>query len=1076
MFFRLGILVAALAIGTGADAQNAGVDHFEKKIRPVLASRCYACHSSSAPAPQGGLLLDSTQGIRQGGNSGPAIQLGDPEHSLLMRAIRYTDKKLKMPPDNPLSPELVAEFELWIREGASLPAQPLAIEKKQPSLWSLQKPRLPAVPTVRDQGWVRNDIDRFILSRLEARELAPSPEADKRTLIRRATYDLTGLPPTAKEVEQFVDDATPHAYERLIDRLLVSPRYGERWGRHWLDVARYSDSVNDSVNTGQRYPWSYTYRDWVIGALNEDLPYDRFVLYQLAADRVPSAEPRHLAALGFLSLGREFPNSYPETVDDRIDAVSRGLLGLTVSCARCHDHKFDPIPTTDYYSLYSILSNIREPKVLPRLGKPTGLSQKQAIYQERLDRIEKVYQEYRVHRHAEMVAFFKTQAADYMVAARDAEGLSNLEVEELVRDRQLNQHVLGRWRKFLRESKEADEPVFRLWHRGAAIPEKEFTTKWPSARRTAKSNSVIEAEVDAKAIASLRDLAGAYAAVLGRYDRPEPFGDPEADRLRAVARGPKSPVEVPLEEFELICTEGDRNNMRSIRVRYNAMLAQAAYDGAAPRAMAVEDLLHPVAAHVFVRGNPNNPGALTPPRFLSCLGGSNEKRYRDGSGRLELAGAIIDPENPLTARVIVNRVWMHHFGFGLVRTPSDFGFRGDPPTHPELLDYLAVKFVESGWSLKNLHRLIMNSAAYRQGSADNEAGRKIDPENQLLWRMNRQRLEIESLRDSMLAAAGRLNPTAGGVPFSLTAQPSVPRRSVYGFIERGRVPALLSVFDFASPDQHAPMRYTTTVPQQALFFLNSPFVAEQCRALVARPEIAAAPTPSEKIRHLYRLMLGREPEKSEMEASLKFLSQGAEPAVDEAPPSPWQYGTGEFRVDTDRVESFTPFAVFVSDRWQGGSVLPASRSGKAVLRAAGGEPGEQPDQAVIRRWVSPVSGTLSIEGTLQHGQPAVPYGDGVRGRIVSSRHGELASWSVNGSSAETKLNGLKVEKGDTISFTVDARLDPENDAFTWAPVIKCGEQTWSAKNDFTGPALQPLDVWARYAQVLLETNEFAFID
>ncbi|MCI0363677.1 MAG: DUF1549 domain-containing protein, partial [Phycisphaerales bacterium] len=477
MLFRLAILLAALAIG--ADAQNAAVDHFEKTIRPVLASRCYSCHSTSAAAPQGGLLLDSPQGIRRGGNSGPAIQPGDPEHSLLIRAIRHTDKKLKMPPGDPLSPELVAEFELWIREGASLPAEPLTIDKKQPLLWSLQKPRLPALPAVRSQGWVRNDIDRFILSRLEARDLSPSPEAGKRSVIRRATYDLSGLPPTAEEVEQFVNDAAPHAYQRLIDRLLASPRYGERWGRHWLDVARYADSVNDSVNTGQRYPWSYTYRDWVIGALNEDLPYDRFVLYQLAADRIPDAEPRHLAALGFLRLGRDFPNSYAETVDDRIDAVSRGLLGLTVACARCHDHKYDPIPTRDYYALYSILSNIREPKERPLLGKAVGLSRKQAVYQERLDRIQKVYQDYRTRRHAEMVAFFKTQAADYMVAARDAEGLSNPEVEELVRDRQLNQHVLARWRKYLRESKEAGEPVFRLWHAAAGVPEKEFATRWP---------------------------------------------------------------------------------------------------------------------------------------------------------------------------------------------------------------------------------------------------------------------------------------------------------------------------------------------------------------------------------------------------------------------------------------------------------------------------------------------------------------------------------------------------------------------------------------------------------------------
>jgi hypothetical protein len=1077
MLFHLVMFAAALAIP--ADAEQAATDHFETKIRPVLASRCYPCHSTAAPAPQGGLLLDSSQGIRRGGNSGSVIQPGDPEHSLIIRAIRRTDKNLQMPPGEPLSPEIVAEFESWIREGASLPADPSTVENKpQPSLWSLQKPKLPALPAVTRQGWVRNDIDRFILSRLEANGLGPAPEADKRTLIRRATYDLTGLPPTAHEVDEFVSDASPHAYERLIERLLASPHYGERWGRHWLDVARYADSVNNSVNTAQRYPWAYTYRDWVIGALNEDMPYDRFLLYQLAADRVPGVEPRHLAALGFLSLGREFPNSYPETVDDRIDAVSRGMLGLTVGCARCHNHKYDPIPTADYYAMYSIFSNVRQPKELPLLEKSAGLSPKQAVYQERLDRIQNAYQEYRIRRHAEMVAFFKTQIADYMVAAHDAEGLSNPEVEELVRDRQLNLNMLARWRKCLREAKEADDPVFRLWTVGAAIPAKEFAAKWPTARETVKPSLLVQAAVDAKPTTSLRDLAQAYAAILVKYDRPEPFGRADADQLRAVNRGPKSPLDVPLEDFELICTEGDRNNMGSIQVRYNAMLAQSAYDGAPSRAMAVEDLPQPVPAHVFVRGNPNNPGALAPPHFLSCLGGSDEKMFHDGSGRLDLARAIIDPENPLTARVIVNRVWMHHFGFGLVRTPSDFGFRGDPPTHPELLDYLAVKFVQSGWSLKKLHLLMMSSAAYRQASDDNEAGRKLDPENRLLWRMNRQRLEIESLRDSMLAAAGRADLTVGGIPFSLTAQPSVPRRSLYGFIERGSVPNLLSAFDFASPDQHAPVRFVTTVPQQALFFLNSPFVGEQCRAMVALPEFVAAPTPSEKIRYLYRSMFGREPEKPEMEAGLKFVLQSARPGVDTASASPWQYGTGEFRgaAETGRVESFRRFTVFVSDRWQGGSVLPASSSGKAVLWAAGGEPGERSDQAVIRRWVSPVSGTLTIEGTLQHFQPAVPYGDGVRGRIVSSRQGELAAWWVNGSAAETKLTGIKVEKDEAISFVVDARLDSENDAFAWAPVIKCGDRTWSAKNDFASPAPEPLGIWARYAQVLFETNEFSFVD
>ncbi|MBK5292454.1 MAG: PSD1 domain-containing protein [Acidobacteriia bacterium] len=971
---RLGLITIAIAASALAqnNADAARLDHFEKRIRPVLASRCYPCHSKAAPATQGGLLLDSAAGIRKGGNAGALMLPGNPDRSLLIRAIRQQDKNLKMPPGDPLPAETVADFESWIRDGAALPADAKQDAPRKTALWSLRQPRPPASP---------NTMDGFIRERLASKGLAPSPEADRRTLIRRATFDLTGLPPSAAAVEHFLRDAAPGSYERLIDRLLASPRYGERYARHWLDVARYSDSVNDAVNAGQRFPWSYTYRDWVIHALNEDLPYDKFVLYQIAADRVPNVEARHLAALGFLSLGREFPKSFPETVDDRIDAVTRGFLGLTVACARCHDHKYDPIPAKDYYSLYSIFSNIRKPSQLPLLGTSGAVSPNQTTYQQRLVRIEKDYQDYRARRHAEMVAFFKSQAPEYQRAAKDSEHLSNPEIEELARDRQLNLHVLNRWRK----------------------------------------------------------------------------------------AGGATPADVPLEEFEQVYTEGDSNNSRTLRNRYNTMLAQSAYDGAAARAMAVEDLPHPQPTHVFLRGNPNNPGALAPPRFLSCLGGEDTKPFLHGSGRLDLAHAIIDPANPLTARVIVNRIWMQHFGAGLVRTPSDFGLRGDPPTHPELLDFLAVQFIQSGWSLKKLHRLIMTSATYRQASSDNEAARRLDPENLLLWRMNRRRLEIESIRDSMLAAAGRLDLKQGGVPFLLTAQPAVPRRSVYGFIERGRVPALLNAFDFPPPDQHAPMRFVTTVPQQALFFLNSPFVTEIARHLAARPELASAATAAPKIQLLYSFVYSRPAADWEVEAGLKFLSRATEAATAEAAASPWRYGVGQ-------PEAFIPFPKFDVDRWLGGASLPAAQFGKAVLRAASGEPGDNPGQAVIRRWVSPIAGKLNIEGVLRHAQPAVPFGDGVRARIVSSRLGELASWSVNGSGAETRLSGIAVEKGDTIDCIVDARLDPENDAFTWAPVIKSGGQSWSAKDDFAGPAPKPLTVWERYAQVLLEANEFAFVD
>ena len=506
MFYRLASAMAAFAIA--AAAQDAALDHFEKAIRPALAASCYACHSGGSP--QGNLNLATMQGIER------VVKAGDPEGSLLMRAIRYQDANLLMPPGKPLAVEVVAEFEAWIRAGAPLPADKPAAKAK---LWSLEKPQMSEPPQVQDMSWARNEMDRFILSRLEKEGLEPAAEAAKETLIRRASFDLTGLPPTAEEIARFAADTSPQAYEQLIDRLLASPRYGERWGRHWLDVARYADSVNDSVNAGQRFAWSYTYRDWVIRALNEDMPYDQFVLYQLAADRVKGAEQRHLAALGFLRLGREFPKSYPETVDDRIDATTRGLMGFTVACARCHDHKYDPIPTKDYYSLYSILSNIRQPDELPLLGKPAKPSPRQKIYQERLERIRQVDQEYRVRRNAEMVAFFKSQTADYLIAAKDAEGLSNPQIEELVRDRQLNLHVLARWRKFLENSKTTDEPVFRLWHAAAVLPEAEFASKWPGVLGAVDGNALIGA--GAARAASLRELAEAYAAVLAKHDLSE---------------------------------------------------------------------------------------------------------------------------------------------------------------------------------------------------------------------------------------------------------------------------------------------------------------------------------------------------------------------------------------------------------------------------------------------------------------------------------------------------------------------------------------------------------------------------
>lgn len=1055
---------------------------FEVKIRPVLVARCYVCHSAKAAKVQGGLLLDSKDGLQRGGNSGTVVVPGDPDKSLLVHALRYQDKDLQMPPGKPLPSEAVADFENWIRAGAVMPKDAIAVApvdtRKQ--FWSFQKPKDHAPPDVKQTTWVRGDIDRFILAKLERTGVAPSPRADARTLIRRASFDLTGLPPTAAEADAFAGDKSPDAYSRLIDRLLASPRYGERWGRHWLDVARYSDARN----VGERFAWSYTYRDWVIRALNEDLPYDQFLTQQLAADRIKGNDSRNLAALGYLSLGREFPKTFPETVDDRIDVVARGMLGMTVACARCHDHKYDPIPTRDYYSFYSIFSNIREPEDLPLLQAAKAKTTVDELYGDRLARIRKTDVEYRETRSAVLNTFFRTQVAEYLLAVHDSGKMRPTEVEDLVKERQLNLYMLGRWNDYLGASGAGGERIFGLWNAAGAIPDAELATKWPEILASQAGTNLLVLEEFKIAPANLHEVASRYAALLARYDSPTPLSASREEELRAALRGKESPVNVPVAEFDQVMTEGDRNNTINFKNRYNTMRAFYAYDGGAPRAMVVEDVPKPQPAHVFVRGNPNNPGVETPAHFLSCLSPSEPANFKDGSGRLDLARAIASKDNPLTARVIVNRVWMNHFGAGLVRTPSDFGLRGDPPTHPELLDHLAVKFMESGWSLKKLHREIMLSAAYQQSSADNPEARMQDPENQLLWRMNRQRLDIESLRDSVLAASGKLDNRIGGVPFSLTATPSVPRRTVYGYIERGRIPGMLAAFDFASPDQHVPLRYTTTVPQQALFLMNSPFMAEQARHLANRSDVTSEKNTERRLQLLYRIVLGRDATAGELSSGAKFIASAEESGAPATGAPSWQYGLGEYDAASDRVKGFVPFRFFTGDSWQGASMLPDPVTGKARLTADGGEPGDTPRQAVIRRWVSPAEGSVSIEGVLRHDQNSLRNsGDGVRARIVSSRQGELASWIVNGSGAETKLNGIRAQKGDTLDFVVDGRVDSENDGFRWAPAIKLAgnetvpkESAWSAKDGFRGPVLPPLALWERFAHVLLQTNEFAFVD
>ncbi len=1081
LFVAGGIVLMAQTPAPDADAS----EFFEKNIRPVLATRCYVCHSATAPKIQGSLQLDSRDALRKGGNSGSPITAGDPESSLLIKALRYTDPNLKMPPGKPLAPEVVANFEAWVRMGAPDPRTdaPKKAAANKRDWWAFKKPVRPDVPLVSDNSWIKTPIDNFILAKLTDSKLTPAAPADRRTLLRRVSYDLIGLPPTQKEIDNFVNDRSPHAYEKVVDRLLASPQYGVRWARHWMDVSRYADTSDGQ----DRFAFSYTYRDWVIRAFNEDLPFDQFARKQIAADQV-STDKRDLAALGYITLGRNIPKGEHDMIDDRIDVVSRGFLGMTVTCARCHDHKFDPIPTKDYYSFYGIIANSIEPVQHPLLRKEDENSPLVREYRQGMERRLAALDNFKTKRHPELVAEFRQASwiSRYLLGAEKSAKMSNSEIEKLSRDSDFNLFVLRRWREYLNAEHEKRNSVFALWQEFAALPKDKFAAEAAKLAQNlpGDANPELKKAFLASAPASMDDVGKIYGEVLAKSDSPIANRDANIESLRLVLRAEGAPTNIPLADFIQIRGEGgDDNILIALTGAIREWEVEFGYRGITPRAMALEDSPKLIPAHVFVRGNPNNLGVETPPHFLSAIS-DNPQPFTHGSGRLDLANAIADRNNPVTARVIVNRVWLWHFGRGIVNSPSDMGTRGDLPTHAELLDYLATRFMDEGWSIKKLHKWIVLSSAYQQSSADRPDARAVDPENKLLWRMNRQRLDFESLRDSALFVAGQLDPTVGGLPFALTSQPAVPRRTAYAYIQRGRLPGELTAFDFAIPDSHVPQRSLTTVPQQALYFMNSPFILEQAKHVVGRREIDSALTDRARVDALYRVIYGRAATADEIAMALEYVK--AEDARQASAPVPaWQYGMASFDSKGDIAE-VQPMKYFADMKWQPASIVPQPVFGNAEISAKGGFPTDDPAKAITRRWISPVEGTVEIAGALEHKvkEEKDDYrklaSDGVRARIIVNRTRKLADQLINNKKAEMAVKELAVKPGDSIDFVVDCVKDAENDSFTWTPVITLKSadkpRIWDADKDFSGPQPVALNAWEKYAQVLLQTNEFAFVD
>jgi hypothetical protein len=688
---RTAVMLLAALSGPLALAEESPDDFFERKIRPVLVDKCYHCHSADGDSIKANLFLDSRDGMRRGGDSGPAVVPGDLKKSLIIDAIKY--ESVEMPPKGKLPDNVIADFVRWVEMGApdpraESPKAALAVAAstidwtKAREFWAFQKPERHPQPKVSAAEWVARPIDGFVLAKLDAAGLKPADEADRRTLIRRLTFDLTGLPPTPDDVDAFTADDSDEAYENLVDRLLATPQYGERWARLWLDVARYAEDQAHIVGNNRElcYPNAYKYRDWVIASLNNDLPYDEFVRQQLAADLIAPEDLEGHIALGFIGLGPKYyrrgaPDVMAEEWEDRVDTVTRGLLGLTVACARCHHHKYDPIPTEDYYA-----------------------------------------------------------------------------------------------------------------------------------------------------------LAGVFAST-------EMYNRPVSDKVETTKGGQaKKPDE-------------------SVHI--------------------VRDL-NPHDIEVMIRGDVSKKGPVVERHFLTALSRETPPRLQNGSGRLDLANAIASRDNPLTARVIVNRVWAQFFKAGLVRTMSNFGALGERPTHPELLDDLAVRFMDNGWSLKWLMREIALSSTYRQSSHASKESLSADPQNQLLSRMPRRRLSIEAWRDAVLSASGDLEPTVYGAsldPMQLEAK----RRTIYSEISRLELNKLLALFDFPDPNTHNPQRNETTTPLQKLFVLNSPFMVKQAELLRDRVAETAGNDAPLRVLMAYRQLFGRAPTEEEQRLAYEFLGDSPSP-------------------------------------------------------------------------------------------------------------------------------------------------------------------------------------------------------
>ena len=880
----------------------AQLELFEKNARPLFAEKCQGCHN--AKLKSGGLDFSSPEAIKEATAAGVFGKSSEPEKSVMLRALSY-ENQVRMPPQGKLSPEAIASVREWVAAGAPTPAttpaagnslsgtgvRPVAlrgvITDADKNFWAFKPNSKTAPPATRQKDWATSPLDQFILANLEKNGLKPAPQADKTTLLRRATFDLTGLPPTEKELQDFLADKSAKAFEKIVDRLLASPRYGERWGRHWLDVMRYADSTGSDED--HRYPHAWRYRDYVVQAFNDDMPYNQFVREQLAGD-ILAADPnsgvgyRGIIATGFLALGKkalaqkDLPLKRYDVVDDQIDVTAKAFMGLTVTCARCHDHKFDPIATKDYYQLAAIFASTLsyakgetgDPIQTPLApdGEYEAFRKQWTAYQDvekKMSAILNFDKEAKKERDAAEKQLASSMQAAYRVYGR------NEPLPAVAAETKLDEKSLALWVEYL---KVKTHPELAKWHAANDATRPDVAARYQEDFR----RSAYQYDQDISWWKQAQNNFPAAGKVVG----PRPLLGTEKDPFFVATWQKEGPLHRSAEQQIATLPPDKAKEML-------ALLAQAA---ALEKTLPVKDLPMACAVKegdtmdqkVFVRGDYHNlgdPVERTVPSILRLSAPAHEVRTK--SGRLELADWIVDPRNPLPSRVMANRIWQGHFGDGIVRTPDNYGRLGERPSNPELLDYLAQNFMDNGWSVKKINRMIMLSKTYQMSAVYDAEKKEKDPENRLISHFPRQRLSIEEIRDAYLAMGGDLDLTMGG-----TLDPGVGtdgetsanrismnpektnRRSIYLPLRRSNLPTLYTLFDFGDATTPDGRRTSTSVATQALFVMNSPLVIREAKSLTDAV-LKQEKQEKRRMEEIYLRVLDRRPDANEIDKGLTYL-------------------------------------------------------------------------------------------------------------------------------------------------------------------------------------------------------------